>query len=199
MGRRQGRARRSRTGADKEATETAYEETSKAGTGFIEKNTRRASPSSCWWNVMRRISLCMLGREAGQVGPGRKLDGMVEDDAMVGALLKKLDELCIANNTVVRYPTENGLNYNTWPTRTTTFRSEKTPTGRRVPVPAFVRWPGQIPCRHDSERIVAHEDWLVTFAAIAGDTYVKERLLKGTTINGRKNQPTSTATTSSTT
>ena len=52
-------------------------------------------------------------------------------------------------------------------------------------MPAFVRWPGHFPAGTTLNGIVAHEDWLPTFAAAAGDTDVTERLLKGTTINGR--------------
>ena len=52
-------------------------------------------------------------------------------------------------------------------------------------MPAFVRWPGHVPAGTTLNGIVSHEDWLPTFAAAAGDTTVKERLLKGTEINGR--------------
>ena len=112
---------------------------------------------------------------------------MVGHDAQVGTLLKKLDELGIADDTVVMYSTDNGPHYNTWPDAgTTPFRSEKNSNWEGAyRVPAFVRWPGHCPAGRTLNGIVAHEDWLVTFAAIAGDTDVKERLLKGTTINGR--------------
>jgi len=106
---------------------------------------------------------------------------------MVGELLKKLDELGIANDTVVMYSTDNGPHFNTWPDAgNTPFRSEKNSNWEGAyRVPAFVRWPGKFPAGVTLNGIVAHEDWLPTFAAIAGDTDVKERLLKGTTINGR--------------
>jgi arylsulfatase A-like enzyme len=79
--------------------------------------------------------------------------GMVEHDAQVGTLLKKLDELGIADDTVVMYSTDNGPHYNTWPDAgTTPFRSEKNSSWEGAyRVPAFVRWPGQIladPQRH---------------------------------------------------
>jgi arylsulfatase len=114
-------------------------------------------------------------------------DGMVEHDMHVGELLKLLDELGIADNTFVMYSTDNGPHYNTWPDAgTTPFRSEKNSNWEGAyRVPTFVRYPGKIPAGVTLNGIVSHEDWLPTFAALAGDTDVKERLLKGTTINGR--------------
>jgi arylsulfatase len=105
----------------------------------------------------------------------------------VGELLKLLDELGIADNTFVMYSTDNGPHYNTWPDAgTTPFRSEKNSNWEGAyRVPTFVRYPGKIPAGVTLNGIVSHEDWLPTFAALAGETDVKERLLKGTTINGR--------------
>lgn len=115
-------------------------------------------------------------------------DGMIEHDMQVGELLKLLDDLGIANDTIVMYSTDNGPHFNTWPDAgTTPFRSEKNSNWEGAyRVPAFVRWPGHFPAGTALKGIVAHEDWLPTFAAAAGDTDVKERLLKGTTIDGRK-------------
>jgi arylsulfatase len=115
-------------------------------------------------------------------------DGMVEHDLHVGELLDLLDELGIANNTIVMYSTDNGPHYNTWPDAgTTPFRSEKNSNWEGAyRVPTFVKWSGHFPAGATLNGIVSHEDWLPTFAAAAGDTNVKERLLKETTINGRK-------------
>jgi arylsulfatase len=112
---------------------------------------------------------------------------MVEHDLHVGQLLQLLDELKIADNTVVMYSTDNGPHYNTWPDAgTTPFHGEKNSSWEGAfRVPAFVKWPGHFPAGTTLNGIVSHEDWLPTFAAIAGDTKVKDRLLKGTTINGR--------------
>ena len=100
----------------------------------------------------------------------------------------KMDELGIADNTIVMYSTDNGPHYNTWPDAgTTPFRSEKNSNWEGAyRVPTFIKWPGHFPAGMTLNGIVSHEDWLPTFAAIAGDTDVKERLLEGTTINGRK-------------
>jgi arylsulfatase len=115
-------------------------------------------------------------------------DGMVEHDRHVGQLLAKLDALGIADNTIVLYSTDNGPHYNTWPDAgTTPFRSEKNSNWEGAyRVPAFVRWPGKFLKDKILNGVVAHEDWLPTFAAIGGDDQIKEKLLKGASLNGRK-------------
>jgi arylsulfatase len=86
------------------------------------------------------------------------------------------------------YSTDNGPHYNTWPDAgTTPFRSEKNSNWEGAyRVPAFVRWPGHFPANITLNGIVAHEDWLPTFAAIAGAPEIKEKLREGVTLNGRK-------------
>jgi arylsulfatase len=98
-----------------------------------------------------------------------------------------LDDLGIANNTIVLYSTDNGPHYNTWPDAgTTPFRSEKNSNWEGAyRVPAFVRWPGQIPADVTLNGIVSHEDWLPTLATLAGEPQIKEKLMKGVTLNGR--------------
>ena len=172
----------------KKRMETVDEETSKAAMGFIEQQHKAGKPFFVWWNATRmHFRTHVKAENRGKSGQDEYSDGMVEHDAMVGELLKKLDELGIANDTVVMYSTDNGPHFNTWPDAgNTPFRSEKNSNWEGAyRVPAFVRWPGKFPAGVTLNGIVAHEDWLTTFAAIAGDTDVKERLLKGTTINGR--------------
>jgi arylsulfatase len=114
-------------------------------------------------------------------------DGMVEHDMQVGKLLKLLDELKIADNTIVFYSTDNGPHYNSWPDAgTTPFRSEKNSNWEGAyRVPAFVRWPGKFPADTTLNGIVSHEDWLPTFAAAGGDAEIKDKLRKGVSLNGR--------------
>ncbi len=104
----------------------------------------------------------------------------------VGELLDLLDELGIADNTVVMYSTDNGPHYNTWPDAgTTPFRSEKNSNWEGAyRVPAFVRWPGHFPAGETLNGIVAHEDWLPTFAAIAGNPDIKQQLRDGVELEG---------------
>ena len=99
----------------------------------------------------------------------------------VGELLKLLDELGIADNTIVFYSTDNGPHYNTWPDAgNTPFRSEKNSNWEGAyRVPAFVRWPGKFPAGVTLNGIVSHEDWLPTFAAVAGEPDIKEQAAEG--------------------
>jgi len=105
----------------------------------------------------------------------------------VGKFLEKLDELGIADNTIVFYSTDNGPHMNTWPDAAMTpFRGEKNTNwegGWRVP--AAVRWPGKIPARTVSNGIMHHMDWFPTFAAVAGNPNIKEQLKKGKKMLGR--------------
>lgn len=102
-------------------------------------------------------------------------------------MLKLLDDLGIADNTIVQYSTDNGPHFNTWPDAATTpFRSEKNSNWEGAyRVPCFVRWPGKFPAGETRNGIVAHEDWLPTFAAAGGDAKIKDKLLKGVELNGR--------------
>ncbi|MDH3909595.1 MAG: sulfatase-like hydrolase/transferase, partial [Gammaproteobacteria bacterium] len=108
-------------------------------------------------------------------------DGMVEHDMHVGQLLDLLDELGIADNTIVHYSTDNGPHMNTWPDAAMTpFRGEKNTNwegGWRVP--SMARWPGKIEAGSVSNAIMHHMDWLPTFLAAAGTGDIKERLKEG--------------------
>jgi arylsulfatase A-like enzyme len=169
--------------------ETIDDETVAAAKDFIKRQVEAGEPFFCWWNGTRMHFRTHVKEEhIGISGQDEYSDGMVEHDMHVGELLDLLDELGIANNTIVMYSTDNGPHYNTWPDAgTTPFRSEKNSNWEGAyRVPAFVRWPGHFPAGVTLNGIVSHEDWLPTFAAAAGDKDVKERLLKGTTINGRE-------------
>jgi arylsulfatase len=112
---------------------------------------------------------------------------MVEHDLHVGELLKLIDDLGLADNTIVQYSTDNGVHYNTWPDAgTTQFRSEKNTNWEGAyRVSCFVRWPGKFLKGETLNGIVAHEDWLTTFAAAAGAPDIKEKLKAGVELNGR--------------
>jgi arylsulfatase len=114
--------------------------------------------------------------------------GMIEHDMHIGLFLDKVDELGIADNTIVFYSTDNGPHMNTWPDAAMTpFRGEKNTNwegGWRVP--AAVRWPGKIPADSVSNDIMHHMDWLPTFLAAAGEPDVKEKLLDGHRAIGRR-------------
>jgi arylsulfatase A-like enzyme len=168
--------------------ETIDDETIAAAKTFITEQAQAGKPFFCWWNGTRmHFRTHVKQAHRGISGQDEYSDGMVEHDMHVGELLTLIDELGLAEDTIVMYSTDNGPHYNTWPDAATTpFRSEKNSNWEGAyRVPAFVRWPGHFPAGVTLNGIVAHEDWLPTFAAAAGDTTVKQRLLVGADINGR--------------
>jgi arylsulfatase len=123
----------------------------------------------------------------GKTGLGIYPDGMVEHDALVGSVLDELDKLGLADNTIVMYSTDNGAEKFSWPDGgQSPFRGEKNTNwegGYRVPV--LVRWPGVIKPGTAYNDIVAHEDWVPTLMAAAGQPNVKEELRKGATVGNK--------------
>jgi arylsulfatase A-like enzyme len=172
----------------KKRMETIDDETVAAAKDFIQRQAKAGQPFFVWWNGTRmHFRTHVKAENRGKSGQDEYSDGMVEHDGHVGALLKAIDDLGLANDTIVMYSTDNGPHYNTWPDAgTTPFRSEKNSNWEGAyRVPTFVRWPGNFPAGVTRNGIVSHEDWLPTFAAAAGAPDIKEQLLKGTTINGR--------------
>ena len=172
----------------KKRMETVDDETSDAAVDFIDQQHKAKKPFFVWWSGTRMHFRTHVKPELkGVSGQDEYSDGMVEHDMHVGKLLKKLDELGIADNTIVFYSTDNGPHMNTWPDAAMTpFRGEKNTNwegGWRVP--AMVRWPGNIKPGSVSNEIMHHMDWLPTFAAIGGDANIKEKLLKGHTAGSK--------------
>ena len=165
--------------------ETIDEELTKSTLEFIDNAHKNGKPFFVWWNTTRMHIWTHLKPESqGKTGLGIYPDGMVEHDGQVGEILKKLDELGIADNTIVMYSTDNGAEAMSWPDGgTTIFRGEKNTNwegGYRVP--CFIRWPGVIKPGTIINDIGAHEDMFPTLLAAAGNTTAKEDLLKGTKV-----------------
>ena len=172
----------------KKRMETIDEETLAAAKDYIQRQAKSGAPFFCWWNATRMHFRTHMKQESlGKSGQDEYSDGMVEHDGHVGVLLAALDDLGIADDTIVLYSTDNGPHYNTWPDAgTTPFRSEKNSNWEGAyRVPAFVRWPGKFPAGTTLNGLVAHEDWLPTFAAAAGDATIKDKLAKGVSLGGR--------------
>jgi arylsulfatase len=166
----------------KKRMETIDDETVAAAIDFIKRQEEAGNPWFVWWNGTRMHFRTHVKEEhRGISGQDEYADGMVEHDMHIGQFLDLLDELGIADNTIVFYSTDNGPHYNTWPDAAATpFRGEKNTNwegGWRVP--AMVRWPGVIEPGSVSNGIVHHMDWLPTFATAAGKTDIKEDLLDG--------------------
>jgi len=173
----------------KKRMETVDEETLAAAKDFIQRQVSAGTPFFTWWNGTRMHFRTHVKEEnRGISGQDEYSDGMVEHDRHVGELLALLDELGIANNTIVFYSTDNGPHYNTWPDAgTTPFRSEKNSNWEGAyRVPAFARWPGRFPAGRTLNGIVAHEDWLPTFAAAAGNPNITNQLRQGVDLMGQR-------------
>ena len=166
----------------KKRMETVDEEFLAASLKFVDKAHKAGTPFFVWFNSTRMHYYTHVKDESrGLSGQGFYNDGMVEHDGHVGVLLDKLDELGIADNTIVIYSTDNGPHFNQWPDAAITpFRGEKNTNwegGYRVP--AMVRWPGNIKPGVISNAIMSHLDWIPTLMAAVGDAGVKADLLKG--------------------
>jgi arylsulfatase A-like enzyme len=166
----------------KKRMETIDDETVAAAIDFIKKAHADGKPFYVWWNGTRMHFRTHVKDELrGISGQDEYADGMVEHDMHVGQFLDLLDELGIADDTIVHYSTDNGPHMNTWPDAAMTpFRGEKNTNwegGWRVP--SMVRWPGRIEAGSVSNAIMHHMDWLPTLLAAAGTDDIKERLKDG--------------------
>jgi arylsulfatase A-like enzyme len=162
--------------------ETIDDELLNASLDFIDRAHRDQKPFFVWFNPTRMHIWTRLKPESqNKTGLGIYPDGMVENDGQVGQLLRKLDDLGIANNTIVIYTTDNGAETFTWPDGgTTPFRSEKNTNWEgSYRVPAMVRWPGTIRPGTEINDIFSAEDWVPTLAAAAGIPDVANKLLQG--------------------
>ncbi|MBA4015567.1 MAG: arylsulfatase [Pirellula sp.] len=168
--------------------ETIDEEVHEHAMNFVDGNVKADKPFFLWYNSTRMHVWTHLKKESqGKTGIGLYPDGMVEHDGFVGEVLKKLDDLGIADNTIVVYSTDNGAETMSWPDGgITPFYGENGTTwegGFRIPL--IVRWPGVIKPGTINNGIVSHEDWMPTLLAAAGEPDVVEKLKQGYEANGR--------------
>jgi arylsulfatase len=175
----------------KKRMETIDDETSGAAIDFMKRQAQANRPFFCWMNTTRMHFRTHVRAEH-RDKPGfnsrtEYADGMIEHDAVVGTILKAVDDLGIANNTIVLYTTDNGPHQNSWPDAgTTPFRSEKNTNWEGAfRVPCLIRWPGHIQAGSVSNEIVSGLDWMPTLLAAAGDPDIKDKLLKGHQASGK--------------
>jgi arylsulfatase A-like enzyme len=166
----------------KKRMETVDQEVLATTKDFIKRAHAAKKPFFAWFNATRMHVFTHLKPESqNKTGVGLYADGMVEHDGHIGELLALLDELKIADNTIVIYTTDNGAEKFTWPDGgASPFHGEKATTwegGFRVP--AVVRWPGKFPKGKVVNGIVSHQDWVPTLMAAVGDPDIKKKLLKG--------------------
>ncbi len=172
----------------KKRMETVDEEVTAGALDFMERAVSANKPFFLWWNSTRmHVNTHLKAESEGVTGLGIYADGMAEHDKHVGQILDKVDELKIADNTIIMYSTDNGAEIFTWPDGgMTPFRNEKNSNwdgGYRVPT--MIKWPGVIDGGTVYNDVFSHEDMLPTIMAAVGEADIKEKLKKGHRAIGR--------------
>ena len=168
---------------------TVDDEFLEASVDFMKRAQKADKPFFVWFASSRMHMFTHVPNEwKGKSGLNFYADGMLQHDDHVGQLLDTLDEMGIADNTIVIYTGDNGPHSASWPDAGVTwFRSEKVTNWEGAfRVPLLVRWPGKIPADTVSNEIMAHLDWAPTLLAAAGKKDIKEELKKGYTANGKE-------------
>lgn len=178
------------TGAlTKKRMETIDDETSSAAIDYMKRQQAAGKPFFVWFNSTRmhlRTHVRPSHRGRYTHGDSEYIDGMMEHDDTIGTLLKALDDMGIADNTIVVYSSDNGPHMNTWPDGAMTwFRSEKNTNWEGAfRVPCVVRWPGKIKPGTVTNELMSHNDWIPTLCSIAGEPDIVNKLKAGYTANG---------------
>ena len=171
--------------------ETIDDETSQAAIDFMQRQHKAEKPFFCWFNSTRmhlRTHVRPEHRGKYQHGDSEYLDGMIEHDETIGETLAALDDMGIADETIVVYTSDNGPHMNTWPDGAMTpFRSEKNTNWEGAfRVPCLVRWPGKIKAGTVTNELMSHNDWIPTLYAMAGEPEIVAKLKKGYEANGQE-------------
>ncbi|TDT17970.1 arylsulfatase [Ilumatobacter fluminis] len=175
----------------KERMKTTDEEFRDATIDFMRRQADADTPFFCWFNTTHmHFRTHTREEDIGRAGRWQSPyhDTMLYHDDIVGEVLDALDELGIADNTIVMYSTDNGPHMNSWPDAgMTPFRNEKNSNWEGAyRVPCVVRWPDKIPAGSVLNGIVSHNDWFVTLLAAAGNTEIADQLKAGTELNGQE-------------
>jgi len=171
--------------ADRQAT--FDDEVLEVSENWLDKVADEKDPFFLWFCPTRMHQEIFVSDDwAGKSGHGKYSDGLMHLDHVIGELLDKLDELGVADNTIVLFTSDNGVNLSHWPSAgAASFRGEKGTTwdgGHRVPM--LVRWPGKVPAGEYSGELFTAEDWLPTIMAAVGEGDIKEELREGKKVNG---------------
>jgi len=175
--------------------ETIDDEITELTVDYIQRQHQAGKPFFAWMNTTHMHLYTHTKPESrGQAGLWQSAyhDTMIDHDRNVGQVLDCLDELGIAEDTIVIYSTDNGPHRNSWPDAgTTPFRSEKNTNWEGAfRVPEMIRWPARIKAGSVSNDIIQHHDWLPTLLAAAGDRDVSDKLRQGykITLQGEEKQ-----------
>jgi arylsulfatase len=164
---------------------TYDDETLEQSTDFMKRAVTADKPFFVWHNTTRTHTFTHLRPKYADMIPEKGFMGaaMTELDDTVGVLLQELDDLGIADNTIVVFTSDNGAMKFSWPDGATSpFQGEKATTWEAgVRCPAMIRWPGVVEPDSVINDIFHHSDWLPTFVTAAGEPGIKEKLLTGHT------------------
>jgi arylsulfatase A-like enzyme len=166
----------------KKRMETVDEEITSRAIGWLETQVKADKPFFLWYNsTAMHFRTHLADKNRGKSGQDDYSDRMVTHDEQIGEILDKVDQLGIAENTIILYTTDNGPENDTWPDGANSpFRSQKDTNWEGAwRVPAFVRWTGKIKAGTVLNGIVSLQDMLPTFLAAAGDPNVSQKLLDG--------------------
>ena len=166
----------------KKRMETIDEEITSAALGWMEKQAKAEKPFFLWYNsTAMHFRTHLAAKNRGKSGQDDYSDRMFVHDEQIGMMLDKLDELGIADNTIIMYSTDNGPENDTWPDGANTpFRGQKDSNWEGAwRVPCFMRWPGKIKAGSVLNGIANHIDMLPTLLAAAGDPDITQKLLNG--------------------
>jgi len=166
----------------KKRMETVDEEITAHALDWMEKQVKADKPFFLWYNATAcHLRTHLAEKNRGKSGQDDYSDRMVTHDEQIGQMLDKLDELGVADNTIVMYSTDNGPENDTWPDAANTpFRSQKDTNWEGAwRVPCFIRWPGKIKAGTEFNGIMNHQDMLPTLLAAAGDPNISEKLKNG--------------------
>jgi arylsulfatase A-like enzyme len=174
----------------KKRMETVDEEFRDAAFDFMSRQAESERPFFLWFNSTHmHFRTHVKPASKGRSGRWQSdyHDTMLDHDDLVGEILDKVDELGLANDTIVLYSTDNGPHMNSWPdSGMTPFRGEKNTNWEGAyRVPAMVRWPGHIEPGQVKNDIMSHNDWFPTLLAAAGVPDIAEQLKAGAELNGR--------------
>jgi arylsulfatase len=172
----------------KKRMETVDEEITSAAIGWMEKQVKADKPFFLWYNsTAMHMWTHLADKNRGKSGQDDYSDRMVTHDEQIGQILDKLEELGVADNTIVMYSTDNGPENDTWPDAANTpFRSQKDTNWEGAwRVPSFIRWPNKIKAGTIFNGIMSHQDMLPTLLAAAGDPNISEKLKEGYKIGNK--------------
>jgi arylsulfatase len=164
----------------------------KASCDFMDKAKKDGKPFFVWHNTTRMHVWTFLSKkyssmQNSETNYGLEEAGMADMDDNIGTLLKHLDDIGEADNTIVVFTTDNGAEVFTWPDGgMTPFKNTKGTVGEGgFRVPCVVRWPGHIKPGTVENGIFSGLDWFPTFLDAAGNPDITNQLLKGVKLGDR--------------